>query len=152
MHDLILPALVCVAAMVAEGLLAGTKANALLRSLKQPSWALPAPVWYLVGLAYYAACFVILYRLHQAGPVINSLAFWLLIAIMTANAAWNWLFFRRRDLRLAYLSYIPYGVLVAALLIVLFQKDQRAAIVFLFYAAYLPYTLAWMHQVTKLNR
>jgi hypothetical protein len=48
---------ICAAGIVGEAVLAGKKSNAILRSLKQPTWALPVWAWYLIGVAYYGRVF-----------------------------------------------------------------------------------------------
>src|SRR5690242_16482557 len=101
--------------MLAEGLCAGKNTGALMKSLRQPRWALPTPAWYVLGFAYYAVCFTSVYRLVRSGEHGGLL---IVIGILMAlNAVWNALFFRMRDLRLSLLSYIPYSVLVAGLII-----------------------------------
>lgn len=81
----------------------------------------------------------------------HSPAFWLLLLLMALNAGWNWLFFRRRNLRAAALFYVPYCAIVAALAIVLFRADRIAGLVFAAYVLYLPYGIAWTYRIWKLN-
>lgn len=143
---------ICLAAVAAEGFLSGD-ASAFLKSIKQPRWALPLPAWIAIGLLYYAACFFALTRVLAYGleqPVAAS-AFSTLIVVMAANAAFNWVFFKRRDFRASFYYFFPYAVLVFALIALLGQIDALAAGAFVAYACYLPYALFWSYRVWKLN-
>jgi tryptophan-rich sensory protein len=145
---------VCAAGMASEAALAGRAANAIMRSLKQPTWALPPWAWYFIGLAYYAACFASLYRVENGD--FSSGARWsclaLVIAVMTANAAWNFIFFRRRNLRLSFYFFLPYTILVVVLVCALSRLDWVGAVIFAIYLVYLPYALIWSHRIWKLNQ
>ena len=70
---------------------------------------------------------------------------------MASNAGWNWLFFRQRNLRLAYLFFFPYSLLAIAVVAALLQVDRLSGMVFAIYLIYLPYALAWSFQVWRLN-
>jgi tryptophan-rich sensory protein len=109
-------------------------------------------VWYLIGVGYYDTCFLTLYRIAQRGSSVRSPAFWLLVTVMASNAAWNWLFFRRRDFRLSFFFFVPYSALVAAFLSTLVQRgDWLPAALWAIYTLYLLYALAWAFRVWKLN-
>jgi tryptophan-rich sensory protein len=144
---------VCVVSMGAEGVLAGKNANAIMRSLKQPAWALPSWAWYIVASAYYVACFVSLYRLRNthSDAGVRLLGLILTVAVMTVNAAWNFIFFRRKDFALSFRLFLPYTILVLALVCTLSRIDLLSATLFTIYLLYLPYALAWSHRTWKLN-
>jgi tryptophan-rich sensory protein len=143
---------VCVAGMISEAALAGKGANTVMRSLKQPAWALPAWAWYFIGMAYYAACFASLYRVNiGSGSGTRLLCLALLIIVMAANAAWNFIFFRRRDLRLSFYFFLPYTILVLVLVCALSRFDWVSAVIFAIYVMYLPCALVWSHRTWKLN-
>jgi tryptophan-rich sensory protein len=152
MQVLVLPISVCLLAMAAETILAGKSPDAVLRHLRQPRWAPNIRAWYAIGLIYYAACFAALFGLSRKGGVLQSWTFWVVIAIMMANAGWNWLFFRRRALLVANVFFVPYLILVAGLLISLFGRHTVAFLLFAIYGIYLPYAFAWSFHVWKLNR
>lgn len=144
---------ICLAAAVAEGLLAGRDVPAALRQIKQPRWALPLAAWVAIGIAYYAICFVVLWRLLNLGfaHTETSVAFIILIAVMGVNASFNWFFFRRRDFRTSLWMYLPYGILVVGLIAALSRVDATSTIIFLVYSAYLPYAWLWSLRVWRLN-
>ena len=151
MKQLLVPFLVCAASVAAESVLAGGKPNEILRSLRQPRWALDPWAWYLVGLAYYTACFLALYRAGLRGSVLNGQVFWLLVTTMSLNASWNWLFFRRLDFRASFYFFFPYAAVVVWLVITLFKQDRLVAGVFAAYALYIPYATVWAFRVWRLN-
>jgi tryptophan-rich sensory protein len=136
---------------MAEALLMGRQGPAFLKSLKQPRWAPKMWVWPLIGLAYYAACFLGMYRMLKLRPPYWQLAVALILTVLAANAAWNHVFFRRHDLRLSFWYGIPYALLVAGLLLLLAIVDAWSAIAFGAYGAYLPYASWFSYQTWKLN-
>jgi tryptophan-rich sensory protein len=139
----------CVFGMLVEGLCAGKSTGAVMKSLRQPRWALPMAAWYVLGFAYYAVCFTTVYRLGVVGGRVALLI--VIGLLMLANAMWNALFFRMRDLKLSLLFYIPYSVLVMGLIVGLWSVDRLSAWLFIAYACYLPYALAWSYAVMKDN-
>lgn len=143
---------ICLAAVAAEGLLSGD-ASSHLRQIKQPRWALPLAAWVVIGLFYYAACFFALARILAAGlgRIDGAAAFAILLLILAANAGFNWVFFKRRDFRMAFFYYFPYLALVATLIWLLTRIDLTTALVFAAYACYLPYALYWSYRVWKMN-
>ena len=132
-----------------EAICAGRSPASYVKSLRQPGWALPMVAWYLVGIVYYVACFAAIYRVTRSES--RTLALALIAIVMTSNAAWNLIFFRRRNLKAAVLFYLPYSALVILLICVLWRADAVAAGLFIAYAAYLLYALAWSYRVWKLN-
>lgn len=143
---------ICLAAVAAEGLMSGDT-SAFLKSIKQPRWAPPLPAWIAIGLLYYAACFFALTRVLAFGverPAAAA-ALAVLMVVMAANAAFNWIFFKRRDFRAAYYYYFPYLALVITLIALLAQIDVLSAGVFIAYACYVPFALIWSYRVWKLN-
>lgn len=150
----VLPAAICLGAILAETLAAGRRPSAVIASLKQPRWALPMQAWYVVGVAYYGVCFVTLYRVMQGGTVrgLRFFALGLTVAVMGLNAVWNWVFFRRRDLGLSFRLFIPYSALVVLLLGVLIYVDLVSAALFGMYLVYFSYAIVWAYQVWRLNR
>jgi tryptophan-rich sensory protein len=153
MQSLVFAGAVCVVAMAGEAVLAGKCANATMRSLNRPSWALSTWAWYLIGLAYYAACFLTLYRVSRSDPAnaMRSLSLALVIGVMTANVSWNFLFFRRRNFGISFWFFVPYALLVIALVSTLTQVDMLSAFAFCIYVLYLPYALIWTFRIWKLN-
>lgn len=138
----------CALAATAEGLWMGKDGSRFMKSLKQPAYAPPGWLWAMIGVAYYAVCFAAIYRLAARR---HGLAVSLVLVVMAANAGWNYVYFRRRDLRLAFWYSVGYAVLVAGSLPVLLQADALAALGFALYAAYLPYALLLFYRTWRLN-
>lgn len=149
----LLAALACAAGVGAETLLAGSDVSAQLKSIKQPSWALPLAAWIGIGLAYYAACFFVLQMLFEGSWTegLRSIAILLLLVVMGANAAFNWVFFKRRWFGAAFWYFLPYTALITALIIVLAYVEVSGAVIFALYALYLPYALFWSFRVWRMN-
>jgi len=129
----------------------GRQGPAFLKSLRQPRFAPKLWIWSLIGLAYYAACFFAMYRLLSLRPAHWSLALALILVVLTANAAWNYVFFRLRDLRASFWFLMPYAVVVATLIAVLAGADFYSAIAFAGYGGYLMYAAWFSYQTWKLN-
>lgn len=108
-------------------------------------------MWSLIGLGYYAVCFLSLYRLLSIRPPRWELAAGLVVVVLAANAIWNYLFFRLRDLRLGFWFLLPYALVVAVLLLVLACNDLCSALAFAAYGAYLPYAAWFSYRTWKLN-
>jgi len=61
------------------------------------------------------------------------------------------LFFRRRDLRASFIAFIPYAVVVAALIFSLSRIFPFGAALFMCYCIYLLYAAWWAHRLWLLN-
>jgi translocator protein len=145
---------ICVAGAALEGALAGRGVRARFAELRQPRYSPSLTVWFLIGGVYYIICFVLLYRLlaSMLPTAAHKAAFVLLLVLMAANALWGFLFFRRRDLQLSFLAFLPYGLVGIALALVLVVIDLTAALVFIPYLIYLGYAAWWSHRLWALNR
>lgn len=150
--SLLFAGVVCAVGAAGEALCAGKRSNAIMRSLKQPSWAAPMPIWYLIGLAYYSACFMSLYRVAMIDPgTLRLVTLALVTAVMATNAAWNFIFFRRQDWKLSFWYLMPYSALALTTMYALSRADGLSALFFVVYLFYLPYAFAWTYRVWKLN-
>jgi benzodiazapine receptor len=140
--------LICLVAAALEGALAGSGVRQRLAALRMPRYSPPFGVWLVIGLAYYIICFVVLRRLLPKG---FTLALALLLSILIANAFWSLLFFRWRDLRVSFLAFIPYAVLVFALVLTLIRTYPFGGVLFICYCAYLVYATWWGYRLWLLN-
>ena len=150
MNPFVLASLFVISGVIVEILCAGKGPSSVMKKLHQPQWAFPMPVWYAIGFFYYMMCFAIVYRMTASGRT-ESVALMLIAALMAANAGWNLIFFRLGLLRWSFWFYVPYFVLVAALISALWSVDRVSATLLLIYSAYLPYALAWSYFVMKFN-
>jgi tryptophan-rich sensory protein len=110
-----------------------------MTELRLPPYSPPFAGWIGIALVYYAACFVVLYRLfaNHARSSAGTSALVLIVTIMGINAAWNYLFFRQRDVRASFWVSVPYAMLAVVLVALLFRTDYVAAWAFLPYVVYL---------------
>ena len=145
--------IICVAAAVLEGLLAGKGARQRLTRLRMPPYSPPFPLWLVIGFLFYAMCFVILRHVLSIGLVSPTqvFAFVLTIVLLLANAFWSVLFFRWRNLRASFIAFVPYAILVAALVILLGSTYPLGATLFSFYGIYLIYATRWGYHLWRLN-
>ena len=145
---------ICAGAAALEGALAGRSIRARFGALRLPRFSPSLSVWFLIGAAYYVMCFAILYRLLSSNLPSNKhrVVFILLLIFMAANAAWGFLFFRRKDLRASFLAFFPYGFVTLVLMLMLQSIDPISALLLAPYFAYLGYAVWWAHRVWVLNR
>jgi tryptophan-rich sensory protein len=110
--------------------------------------------WMLIGAAYYAMCFIVLRHLLVASSRTwtQLLTLAMLIFVLLANAFWNDLFFRRRELRASFIALVPYTVLVAGLVVLLAHSYLFGAVLFMCYGVYLLYATWWGYRLWLLNR
>jgi len=153
LNPTVLGVIICVAAAILEGALAGKGARQRLAQLRMPPYSPPFGLWLAIGFLFYAMCFVILRHVLSTGLVSPSqvLAVGLTIVLLLANALWSVLFFRRRDLRASFIAFVPYAVLVAALVILLARTYPLGAILLSFYCIYLIYATRWGYHLWRLN-
>ena len=145
--------IICVAAAILEGALAGKGARERLAQLRMPPFSPPFGLWLVIGVLFYAMCLVILRHLLGTGLVSfpQLLALVLTVVLLLANAFWSVLFFRWRDLRASFIAFVPYAVLVAALVILLANTYPLGAILLSFYCIYLIYATRWGYHLWRLN-
>jgi len=153
LNPTVLGVIICVAAAILEGALAGKGARQRLAQLRMPPYSPPFGLWLVIGFLFYAMCFVILRHVLSTGLVSPSqvLAVGLTIVLLLANALWSVLFFRRRDLRASFIAFVPYAVLVAALVILLARTYPLGAILLSFYCIYLIYATRWGYHLWRVN-
>jgi len=75
----------------------------------------------------------------------------LLLVILLSNALWSVLFFRRRDLRASFIAFVPYSVVVTALVVSLSRIFPLGAALFVCYWIYLLYATWWGYRLWLLN-
>ena len=149
----VLGVIICVTVAILEGALAGTGARQRLAQLRMPPYSPPFALWLVIGFLFYAMCFVILRHALSTGLVssLQVLALVLTVVLLLANAFWSVLFFRWRDLRASFIAFVPYALLVAALVILLARTDPLGAILLSFYCVYLIYATRWGYHLWRLN-
>ncbi len=143
----------CALSAALEGVLAGRGIKQRFRELRIPRYSPPLWGWVVIGAAYYVICFAVLYRLFGlAATALRNTALALVFAIILANALWNYFFFRKRSVFLAFVMGPPYSAVALALFIILLRLDRTAALWWLPYLVYLFYANTLGYRLWKLNR
>ena len=144
---------ICVISAILEGAFAGKGVKAFITSLRTPSYAPPFAVWIIIGVFYYIISFFVSYRIlrHNGDSVLKAVSLTLLLAMMSINAIWNYVFFRAQNPFLSFFAFIPYPLLAIALFVCLLQFEPLAAWMFLPYLAYLNYAALICYKYWKLN-
>ena len=140
-----------IAAAALEGLCAGRDPMGQLKALRQPSWSPPTWAWVLIGIGWYAICFVALIRLLPLWPG-EPFPLILLLKLMALNALANIPMFRMRRLDLALAFFAIYWPVLAAFLWFVSPLDRLTFGLFAVYSVYQVYALAWGYQLWRMNR
>jgi translocator protein len=143
----------CAVAAVGEGLLAGSEVGVRFSELLLPPFSPPLWAWAILGALYYVLFFFLLNSLLGTQPTATlTLGALVLVAILlAANATWNWLFFRERDLWLSTVFYAPYAAVALTLAFALFRLRSPLFYWYLLYVAYLAYAAWWGISLWRLN-
>jgi tryptophan-rich sensory protein len=149
----LLGVMICAAAAVLEGVLAGEGVRQRLAQLRMPPYSTTFALWLVLGVLFYVMCFVILRHVLSTGLVLASEVFALVLTVvlLLANAFWSVLFFRCRDLRASFIAFVSYAALVAALVNLLAGTYPLGAILLSFYCIYLIYATRWGYHLWRLN-
>jgi translocator protein len=143
---------ICAVAAGLEGFLAGQDVKQRFAQLRMPPLSPSLTVWIAIGAAYYAICFVVLYRLLMLPSTsLRNVALSLMLIVLVANALWNYLFFRLQNLRLSSVEALAYSLVTLGLLTLLVRLDRVAAWCLLPYALYLSYANWWGYAVWQAN-
>ena len=145
---------ICILSAVLEGVMAGGNVKQYFARLRQPRFAISLKGWFAIGAIYYVVCGVVLYRMlrYDGDVIVRNLAFVLLMLMMIANALWNYIFFRARNLFVSVIAFGPYIAVTLALIITLSLFDLIAAGLVFIYSLYLVYATAWAYRLWNLNR
>ena len=72
--------------------------------------------------------------------------------VLLANALWSVFFFRWRDLRVSFLAFVPYALVIVALVhTARLSLYPFGAALFLCYGCYLVYATWWGYRLWRLN-
>jgi tryptophan-rich sensory protein len=143
----------CLVAALLEGILSGTQVKSRFAELQLPEFALPLWAWSIVGGAYYILFFYLLRSLlnRPLTPNCTPAALALTGTMLIANASWNWIFFRRKDLWLSFVFFAPYAFVALALAMVLHRLRSPLLWWYVLYLGYLGYATWWGYRVWRLN-
>ena len=143
----------CIVAAALEGALSGTNVKARFAEIRQPQRSLPMWAWFIIGFVYYVLFFLTLNSLLGSLPTPGwtSAALVMVAVLLGANAIWNWVFFRKKDLWLSVVLSALYILVATALAIALFRLHDPLAAWYLIYVGYLAYSTWWVYSLWRLN-
>jgi len=145
---------VCGLAAALEGACAGNNVKAYFATLRSPSYAPPFFVWIIIGIGYYLTFLFVLCRVLRLNTdsLLKPGTLSLVCFMMTANALWNYVFFRAQKLFVAFVTGSMAPLFDAALFTCLFRLDRMAAWALVPYLLYRVYAVYWGYALWKLNR
>ena len=141
-------AAVTIFAATAGNLLIPKPALDWFRGLDRPRWLVPYPVFIAVGVTYYLLIGAVLYRAldrHDTAAVAWS------IVLITANEAWNAVFFGLRSTRAGFAGIVAFTVPLAALLLSA-REDGLSLGLLAVYAVWVAYDIAWTFALWQRDR
>ena len=145
---------VCILAAGLEGLCAGKNVKSYFAELRWPAYSAPLWVWYGIGGVYYLIFGFVIYRILRldSDSPLKPAVLGLILFMMVANALWNYVFFRAKNLYLAFIGSSLVPVLDVALFVCLLQLEKVAAWALVPYLLYRIYGVWWGYGLWKLNR
>ena len=134
--------------------MSGTGIKARFDELRLPNSAPRLWAWSIIGGAYYVLFFFLLRSVlgRPSIPFWTSVTLTLTAVLLIANASWNWIFFRKKDLWLSFVFLVPYLLLAFTLAGVLHRIRNPLSGWFALYPAYLAYATWWGYRLWRLNR
>ena len=134
------------------GAVASARAAAFYGQLSQPAWAPPAwlfgPVWSVLYLCMAVAAWLVW---RQRGFKGASVALWLFVIQLFANALWTWLFFALHAGALAMAEIVVLWFLIAATVVKFWPVHRLAALLLLPYLAWVSFASALTLSLWRLN-
>lgn len=142
--------LIAVLVMALESWLAGPDPLGFIRSLRQPSWALPFAGYVTVPFLFYGIAIYATVGAIQAGPAARG-ALALIVAVLLGNAFLNHLLCRRHRIDWAFRLAIPLVVVAAAAAVVVYAFDRTAGVLMGLVVLFVLYDVAWFAALARLN-
>ncbi|HKS23082.1 MAG TPA: tryptophan-rich sensory protein [Thermoanaerobaculia bacterium] len=154
MLPLALSILICAGFAALEGLCAGTNVKRFFAELRFPRYSAPLWVWSIIGAIYYVIFGFILFRLltHGVAGAVEVSALLLTASMMLLNALTNFVIFRARNLRLAFIVGGIFPVLDVGLFLCLVRLDRVAAWSLVPYLMYRVYAVWWGYSLWRINQ
>lgn len=133
--------------------MSGTGIKSRFAELRLPKGAPPLWAWAIIAGAYYVLFFFLLKSIlaRPSTSFWTSVALILTAALLIANASWNWIFFRKKDLWLSFVLFVPYLLIALTLAGVLRHIRNPLFGWYTLYPAYLAYATWWGYRVWRLN-
>jgi len=134
------------------GAIASARAAAFYGQLSQPGWAPPAwlfgPVWSVLYLCMAVAAWLVW---RERGFKGASVALWLFVIQLVANALWTWLFFVLHAGALSMAEILVLWLFIAATIFKFWPVRRLAALLLLPYLAWVSFACALTWSLWRLN-
>lgn len=124
------------------------KPGAWYRSLNRPAWTPPNWMFPVVWTVLYVMIGYAGWRVWESG---NRWLLTLWFAQLAVNALWSYLFFGRRDMRLAMVDVLVLWSLIAAFIALAWSTQPLAALLFAPYALWVTTAATLNWQMIRLN-
>jgi translocator protein len=113
----------------------------------------PLGAFYAVGILYYLAFAVVLYRIlvHMEDRRGRGICLALALVVMLSNELWNYLFFGLRSTLAGFVGITLFLAPLSALIFALFRYERVSAKLLVPYYLWVLYDLAWTFELWRLN-
>lgn len=135
------------------GVLVGEGLGAWYEALEKPWFLVPLWAFYAVGVLYYLAFAVVLYRIlvHIEDWRARRICLALVLCVMLSNELWNYFFFGLRSTLAGFLGVALFLVPLSALIFALYKHERLSARLLAPYYLWVLYDLAWTFELWRLN-
>jgi benzodiazapine receptor len=144
---------VCVLFALFGGALVGEGLEGWYEGLEKPWFLVPLGAFYAVGVLYYLAFAVVLYRIlvHMEDRRGRGICLALALVVMLSNELWNYLFFGLRSTLAGFVGITLFLAPLSALIFALFRYERVSAKLLVPYYFWVLYDLAWTFELWRLN-
>jgi tryptophan-rich sensory protein len=120
-------------------------------SVAKPWFLLPEWAFMLTGLYFAIAVGTLLYRLWPIGNRAARVGIGLTVAVVVTNSLWNFIVFEMHRLDLSFYILTVYLAICWMLVFFSHRVDKPSARIFIPYAVYAIYALAYGYELWRLN-
>ena len=143
----------CVLFALFGGALVGEGLEGWYEGLDKPWFLVPLGAFYAVGVLYYVAFAVVLYRIlvHIEDRRARGICLALALVVMLSNELWNYLFFGVRSTRAGFVGIALFLAPLTAPIFALSRFERVSANLLVPYYLWVLYDLAWTFELWRLN-
>ena len=126
------------------------KPGAWYAQLQKPVWTPPNWLFPVAWSALYVIIAIAGWLVWRSGGVTAALLIWVLQLIF--NAAWSWLFFGRRLMRVAFLDIALLWLAIIAFILTSWPVSRVAALLFVPYLLWVSFAALLNWQIARMNK
>ena len=126
------------------------KPGAWYAQLQKPVWTPPNWLFPVAWSALYVIIAIAGWLVWRSGGVTAALLIWVLQLIF--NAAWSWLFFGRRLMRVAFLDIALLWLAIIAFILTSWPVSPAAAVLFVPYLLWVGFATLLNWQIARMNK